>query len=432
MPRFVSTGAPGTPILGGLIAAIAAGLVLAATPGQVGTQEPVVRAQLAGAAPAVVPATPAGLPSGIEDLARYVRQASCDPGAKPGAQALGRLLTTTYPGTSYGISRACGADGIASEHYEGRALDWMVSVRDRTGAAEAAAALGWLFATDAAGHPYANARRLGIMYVIWNNRIWGAYNTAAGWRPYSTCAAHPEPGWDTSCHRNHIHFSLSWAGAMGATSFWSRRVAAADYGPCRPKDLNWAAPYRRANPVPCPTYPTVTAPSGASATAQGVARFSGATIGTGSAGPAVSAVQRALGLSADGAFGPATGAAVSAFRTAHRLPAGTGVDQPTWHALVAAFVTGSEPISTATPPTRSTAGTSAASGGGQLSRYRGTVLRYGDRGPAVLAMQRTLRVTPATGWFGPVTRAAVLRFQRAHGIPTTGNVGPLTWRALGA
>lgn len=60
------------------------------------------------------------------------------------------------------------------------------------------------------------------------------------------------------------------------------------------------------------------------------------------------------------------------------------------------------------------------------------MLRHGDSGPAVLAVQRALRVSPASGWFGPVTRAAVIRFQRAHHLPTTGNVGPLTWKALGA
>jgi peptidoglycan DL-endopeptidase CwlO len=38
-------------------------------------------------------------------------------------------------------------------------------------------------------------------------------------------------------------------------------------------------------------------------------------------------------------------------------------------------------------------------------------------------------VTP-DGVFGPRTSAAVRAFQKAHGIPTTGNVGPLTWTAL--
>ncbi|WP_258272927.1 hypothetical protein, partial [Escherichia coli] len=80
------------------------------------------------------------------------------------------------------------------------------------------AVIKWMFAKDAQGRPYANARRLGVMYVIWNGKIWGAYGAGKGWRPYSTCAKHPEKSWDNTCHRNHMHISLSWAGAMGRTS----------------------------------------------------------------------------------------------------------------------------------------------------------------------------------------------------------------------
>jgi hypothetical protein len=105
--------------------------------------------------------------------APYLPQVSCNPVAMPGAVEAGDLLRATYPGTSYGIARACGTDGMASEHYEGRAVDWFTSVRDPTGAARATSVLNWLLAPDAAGTPYANARRLGVMYLIWNNKIWG-------------------------------------------------------------------------------------------------------------------------------------------------------------------------------------------------------------------------------------------------------------------
>lgn len=58
------------------------------------------------------------------------------------------------------------------------------------------------------------------------------------------------------------------------------------------------------------------------------------------------------------------------------------------------------------------------------------ILRMGTQSAAVKHVQAKLRVTPRTGYFGPLTRAAVTRFQRAHGIPTTGVVAELTWAAL--
>lgn len=39
--------------------------------------------------------------------------------------------------------------------------------------------------------------------------------------------------------------------------------------------------------------------------------------------------------------------------------------------------------------------------------------------------------TQATGYFGPITKKAVIDFQSAEGLPTTGFVGPLTRNALG-
>lgn len=388
--------------------------------------------QAAASVPVAVPAVPADLPSGIEDPAVYVGQTSCDPGAKPGVLKLQNLLVSTYPGTSAWSPRPCGLDGpgMRSEHYEGRALDWSVTVRNAASSRRASALLSWLLATDAAGRPYANARRLGIMYIIWNDQMWRAYDPSRGWRPYRDCAARPGPGYDTTCHRDHIHFSLSWAGAMGRTSFWTRTVAGPDHGPCRPADLNWATPSTRANPRPCPAYPTRRAVSGVSGLATALVGYSGATIGPGSTGPVVSAVQKALGLRPDGRFGTATAAAVSSFRKAHRLPAGTQMDAPTWRALLAAFATPATSGGTA-PTGTPTSKPQPVRPATPLAGYSTTVLRYGARGPAVVAVQRALRVSPASGWFGPATRRAVIAFQGAHGIPRTGNVGPLTWRALG-
>jgi len=371
------------------------------------------------------PVTPLGLPRAVEPLAAYVQQRACDPSDKPGAVGLGRLLTRTFPGTSFGVSRSCAADGFNSEHYEGRALDWMISARKPAQAAQAAAALNWMFARDAGGNRWSVARRLGIMYMIWNDRIWGAYATESGWRPYSTCARHPEPAWDTTCHRDHVHISLTWAGAMGRTSFWTRSVAGADYGPCRPSDLNWAPPYTGPRRAPCPAFPTVVAPSGSSPVRSSLVRYSGAVVRTGFGGPVVAAVQRALGVTADGAFGPGTAAAVTAFRERKGLGRRAVVDAPTWRALLSAPPARQRPAPGPAPAPP--AGRRPAHP--ELLRWKGTVLRKGARGPAVLALQKRLGVR-RTAYFGPLTRAAVLDFQRARRLPRTGVVARPTWAAL--
>jgi hypothetical protein len=364
------------------------------------------------------PSTPSPLPAQLEPLARYVPADSCDPTAKPGVVALGDLLKGTYPTTSYGISRTCGTDPLpTSEHYDGRAMDWFTSARTKAGRARANAVISWLFAKDAAGNRYANARRLGVMYLIWNDRIWGSYRAAEGWRPYSSCASHPEKAWDTTCHRDHVHFSLSWEGAMGRTSFWTGEVAAPDYGPCRPADLNWAAPYRAANPSPCPDYAPVNAPAGSTALTRTLYTYSGMVLRRGATGPVVTAVQRAIGTTADGSFGPATRDALLAWQAGHGVPQTGVVDAATWRAL----------LYDAAPP----AGEAMTGPTNPLTKYLGVVLRRGDRGPAVRALQHRLHVR-VTGHYNLRTKHRVKRFQRHHHLRATGVVRRATWKALGA
>ena len=173
-------------------------------------------------------AVPAALPGGasrahaaarqfgpaIEPHATYEAQQTCDPAAKPGTRALAEHLVRTYPGTgNLGITRACHLGG-RSEHKEGRAFDWKVDWSDPRQRAQAEAFLDRLLATDEFGNQHALARRMGVMYVIWDRAVWAAYSP--GWRPYSGASA----------HRDHVHISLTWAGAMGRTSFWSGQVAA--------------------------------------------------------------------------------------------------------------------------------------------------------------------------------------------------------------
>jgi len=176
-------------------------------------------AALPGAASAVTPTRPP-LPAAVEDLQPYIGQEGCDPVAKPGVLAFQAMLMNTYRDTgSLGIVRDCGIGG-QSEHKEGRAFDWAVSASNPTHVAEVATVTDWL--TAFSGPDFAsNARRLGIMYMIWNQRIWKAYQPELGWQGYTG----PDP------HTGHVHFSFGWNAAKKATSWWTGAVAPLDYGP---------------------------------------------------------------------------------------------------------------------------------------------------------------------------------------------------------
>jgi hypothetical protein len=151
----------------------------------------------------------------IEVMSPYQAQSTCNPTPKPGTLALSKLVMAAYPGTSSsGIARDCSIGG-KSEHKEGRAWDWRVVYTNAKQRAQAADFVHWAFATDPYGNKFAQARRLGIMYVIWNHKIWSSYNAGAGWRPYT--GADP--------HTSHMHISLSWAGAQKKTSYWTGAVS---------------------------------------------------------------------------------------------------------------------------------------------------------------------------------------------------------------
>ena len=85
-------------------------------------------------------------------------------------------------------------------------------------------------------------------------------------------------------------------------------------------------------------------------------------------------------------------------------------------------------LATAAVPALADPGASTASGGASASKE--VVVKRGDRGSAVRAIQRELGIT-ADGVFGPMTERAVKRFQRRHDLVPDGIVGPITRGALG-
>ncbi len=162
------------------------------------------------------PTTTVRAPDPVDPYAAYVGQTTCDPTIKPGAQAVLRLAMDHYKiGRNTGITRACSVGG-QSEHKEGRAFDWGLNVNNPAEKAAGDAFTHWLTAPGPDDKPGYNARRLGVMYVIWNTKIWTAYNAGNGWRPY----------YGASPHTDHVHVSLSWNGAHMRTSWWTGSLVA--------------------------------------------------------------------------------------------------------------------------------------------------------------------------------------------------------------
>ena len=341
----------------------------------------------------VTPGTPAGLTSAIEVAQPYIGQTTCDPVAKAGVTAFRDLLLQTYPDTgSLGIVQDCGAPG-QSEHKEGRAFDWAVSVKNPQQVADVKALMTWLLATDSYGNTYAMAKRLGIMYMIWDNQMWRAYSNsehqANRWDPYS----------GVSGHTDHVHFSFGWNGARKATSYWSGVVA-----PVYTSGTDAGGPA------------TTTSPSSANRDVR--SRFDQVSLRQGSTGDAVKALQNGLQISADGDYGPITARTVSKFQGQHGTPVTGTWGHGDWVSMF--------PLPEDAPPP---AASPSSANRDVRSRFGQVSLQQGSTGDAVKAVQNGLQIT-ADGQYGPITARAVSTFQGQHGTPVTGTWGRGDWVSM--
>lgn len=187
---------------------------------------PLLPALASPAAAATTPPTPP-FSAPIDRYASYQAETGCYATAQPGTVALQQLLDRTYGRQSIDyINRSC--SGSSSGHEEGRALDFGLDARSATEFADAKAFISWLLATDKYGNKHAMARRLGIMYVQYHNRMWRAYNPPSGssWEewPLDTGNGCTSATYSTSCHGDHLHISMSWDGALKRTSYFTGRV----------------------------------------------------------------------------------------------------------------------------------------------------------------------------------------------------------------
>ncbi|WP_210649271.1 hypothetical protein [Nocardioides sp. SYSU D00065] len=205
-----------------LLSSTALALVLAtasASADPAGHAEPAVpgiqpRGTVTSSAPYLLP---------VEDYAGYQPQTTCKPTPKRGVLMLADWLVAR--GGGYGpISRAC-AGSSTSEHKESRAFDWLLDARDPADAALAATLLEEVLAPDDTGAPHALARRMGIMYIIWDDRMYASYDGFAAKRYLSSSCRTKRTCSPTLRHRDHMHISLSRRGARGATSWYAAQPA---------------------------------------------------------------------------------------------------------------------------------------------------------------------------------------------------------------
>ncbi len=155
----------------------------------------------------------------VEDYASYQPQTTCRQKPKPGILVLADWLVAR--GGGYGaISRSCSGSGT-SEHKESRAFDWLLDATDPADQALAAAMLDEVFAPDDTGQPAALARRMGIMYVIWDDTMYASYEQFRA-KPYLSSGCRSKRRCSpTLRHRDHVHVSLTRQGAKGLTSWYA-------------------------------------------------------------------------------------------------------------------------------------------------------------------------------------------------------------------
>ena len=198
-----------------------------------------------------------GLPIAIEPLAAYVPAASSCDTATSRAASRGRAAQGDVPRHDVRDLARCGSDALpTSEHYDGRAVDWITNVRTVEGKARGNALVNWLTAKDARGTSRPTPAASGSCTSSGTTGS-GAPTTPqpaggptppapptrarpATRRATATTCTSPSPG------------RARCAARRGGPRPWRQ-----DFGPCRVPDLNWAAAYSAANPVRCPSYPKV-------------------------------------------------------------------------------------------------------------------------------------------------------------------------------
>ena len=179
-------------------------------------------------------------------------------------------------------------------------------------------------------------------------------------------------------------------------------------------------------------------PNAEGVTLQDVSRELPYTLSEGMRGDAIRLLQfflSAVGLyndevpviAVDGIFGPDTKNAVIAFQNYAGLTPDGIVGANTWSALLNAYeeIKWQQPPNdgraVVPPPTQTLV---LGSRSEDVSRLQGWLNRIAEEYPQITPI-------PQTGYYGEMTRDAVMAFQQLFGLPVTGNVNPLVFYYIG-
>ena len=170
-------------------------------------------------------ALPAPAHAEIEGYASYDPSTKCHPKPFAGTRQLGAWVARTNGGGYVGMGRSCSRkEGPTSDHQTGRAFDWSVDATRAKDRKRVQGLLRKLFQPDRFGNKDALARRMGITYIIWNDEMYPAWNEFRA-EPYLSSSCHKRKKCSkTLRHRDHVHVSLSKAGAHARTSWFERRA----------------------------------------------------------------------------------------------------------------------------------------------------------------------------------------------------------------
>ena len=325
----------------------------------------------------------------------YVGARSCTSGPQPGAWGALDYYLSAYK------SKGAVSDGIyncrsvrggrtTSIHGEGRAID--MGVRP--------ASQSW--ATALANAIVAMSKELGVQCVIWNRKIWSSQYPHSGWRSYS--------GVDP--HTLHLHVELTWAsarqGRAAAAKKWAKVL-----GGVKPGDVVIGGG-GGGN-----TYKTITGKT--------------PLVKLYTKGEPVKRAQKAVGVKADGYWGPASVAAAKKWQKANGLAADGMIGDKSW-----AVINGGKakpapkPKAGKAPKFPWPSGHYIGPKSGPTRSHSGAVAA--DR-PAIRQWQNQMKkrgwggIGKADGLYGPKLQKVARQFQKEKGLSVDGLVGAATWRA---